>query len=73
MQNVHPSYGFGVADLAQVDLDRLQVLMPQNDFGYDLQWYPIAACIGGRMPTQVMGKYFAKSICIHSIVILNAY
>ena len=58
MQNVNPPDGLGDADLAQVDLGRLQVLMPQNDLGYDLQGYPVPACICGRMPAQVMGRYF---------------
>jgi hypothetical protein len=37
MKNVHPSNGLSVADLAQINLSGLQVLMPQYDLGDDLQ------------------------------------
>ncbi len=41
MKNVHPPDGLSVADLAQIDLGRIQVLMPQNDFGDDLQRHSV--------------------------------
>jgi hypothetical protein len=57
MKNVHPPDGFSIADPAQIDLGCLQVLMPQNDFGYDLQWNVISAGIGRGMPTQIVRRY----------------
>ena len=58
MQNVHPPDGLSVADLAQIDLGRLQILMPQNDLVYDLQGDSIPAGIRGRMSAQVVRRYF---------------
>ena len=45
MKNVHPPDGLSVADLSQIDLGGLQVLMSQKDFGDDLQWNTISASI----------------------------
>jgi hypothetical protein len=45
VQNIHPPDGFGVADLPQVDLGCLQILMPQDHLGDNLQRYSISAGI----------------------------
>ncbi len=58
MQNIHPPDGLSIADLAQIDLGRLQVLVSQNDLGNNLQRHPISAGIRGGMPAEIMGRYF---------------
>jgi hypothetical protein len=57
MKNVHPPDGFSIADPAQIDLGCLQVLMSQNDFGYDLRWNVISAGIDRGMSTQIVRRY----------------
>ena len=47
MQDVHPPDGLSIADLAQIDLGRLKVLMSQNDLGDYLQWYSVSAGVRG--------------------------
>jgi len=47
MKNVHPPDGFSITDLAQIDLSGLQVLMPQNNFGDNLQRHSISAGVCG--------------------------
>ena len=47
MQDVHPPDRLGIADLPQVDLRSLQVLMTEDDLGDDLQRDPVPAGIGG--------------------------
>jgi len=43
VKDVHPANSFGFADLSQMDLGRLQILMSQDDLGNDLERHPVAA------------------------------
>jgi hypothetical protein len=36
MKDVHPSDGLGTVDLAEINLGSLQILVPQDNFRYDL-------------------------------------
>lgn len=54
MQYVHPSDCLGVVDLAEIDLGSLQVLVPQDHFGYDFQGNAISAGIDGRVSPEIM-------------------
>ena len=39
--------GLGIVDLAEIDLGSLQILVPQNNFGYDFQRHTVSAGIVG--------------------------
>jgi hypothetical protein len=44
MQDIRPPYGF-IADLSQIYLGCLQILMSQDNLGDNLQWNPVSAGI----------------------------
>ena len=58
VQLIHPSDGLIITNFPQIDLCRLQILMPQNNLGDYLQRYAIPACICCRVPAQIVGSYF---------------
>jgi hypothetical protein len=47
MQDAHPSNCLGVIDLTEIDLGRLQILVPQDNFRYDFQGHSVSTGIDG--------------------------
>lgn len=58
MQGVHPPDCLCIADLSQIHLGGLQVLMPENHFRDDFQGDTVSASIRCRVPSQVVGRDF---------------
>jgi hypothetical protein len=58
MQNVHPSDGLRFADLAQIALGRLQVLVPEDHFRDDLQRDAASAGVGRRIMRKLVHVIF---------------
>jgi len=54
VQDIHPAYCLWIADLAEIDLSGLQILVPQDHFWDDFQRYSIAACICGWMSPEIV-------------------
>lgn len=54
MEHIDPMKGLMITDRSQIHLGCPEILMAQDDFGDNLQGHPIAAGIGGGMPSQVM-------------------
>jgi hypothetical protein len=47
VNDIQPADSLRLADLAQIGLGGLKVLMPQNHLGHDLQRDPVSAGCGG--------------------------
>jgi hypothetical protein len=52
---VHPPDRLRIADLPEIDLGGLQVLVPQDYFRYYFQGDTVSAGIRGRISTEIMG------------------
>lgn len=59
MEDVHPSDRLRLAYLPEIHLGRLQILMSQDDFRYDLQGDTIPTGVSRRVPPQALWRYFA--------------
>jgi len=54
MKNIHPPNGLRLTHPPQISLGRLQILMPENHLGDNLQRDPISTGIRGRISPKVM-------------------
>jgi len=73
VKNIHPSYGFSITDLTQVNLGSLQILMPKRPeyyarvkaicerrFGPVPTIYTVAEVCRPELPVEVEGIAFSR-------------
>ena len=56
VENIHPTDGLRLRHLPQIRLGGLQILVPEDDLGDNLQRNPVPTRIGSGIPPEIMGS-----------------